>query len=133
MIKRQRVQMKVPKQRENAVILGSMLSRFCSPCLAALLLLSLSPVAVAAEFGEANPGLRADDSDRNFDVGSRLVATTDVKLRDVSLSKGSRVTVRGLEVKRGKAASFDVELADGQVLKHIEAGTIRRAFVASSD
>jgi hypothetical protein len=127
--------MKVPERAEDAVFLGSMLSRFCSPCFAALLLLSVSPVAFATEFGEANPGHRADDSDsgRDFDVGSRLVATTDVKLRDVSLSKGSRVTVRGLEIKRGKAASFDVELADGQVLKHIEAGTIRRAFVASSD
>lgn len=131
--------MKVPKRAEDAVFLRSMLSRFCSPCFAALLLLSsllsVSRVAFATEFGETNPGHRADDSDsgRDFDVGSRLVATTDVKLRDVSLSKGSRVTVRGMEIKRGKAASFDVELADGQVLKHIEAGTIRRAFVASSD
>jgi len=131
--------MKVPKRREFAVFLRSMLSRFCSPCLAALVLLSsllsVSRVAFATEFGGANPAPRADDSDtsRDFEVGSRLVATSDVKLRDVSLSKGSRVTVRGIEIKRGRAASFDVELADGQVLKHIEADTIRRAFVASND
>jgi hypothetical protein len=112
-----------------------MLSRFCSSCLAAFVLLSSSTVAFAAEFGQANLTRVSDDgdSDRDFDVGSRLVATTDVKLRDVSLSKGSRVVVRGIEVKRGKAASFDVELADGQVLKHIEAGTIRRAFVIAND
>jgi hypothetical protein len=61
------------------------------------------------------------------------VATTDVKLRDVSLSKGARIVVRGVEEKRGRAASFDVELADGQVLKHIEAGTIRRSFVPAND
>jgi hypothetical protein len=133
------VQMKSPKRYESALFLHLMLSRFCSPCFAALLLLSsllsVSRVAFATEFGGANSAPRADDSDssRDFEVGSRLVATTDVKLRDVSLSKGSRVTVRGIEVKRGRAASFDVELADGQVLKHIEADTIRRSFVASDD
>lgn len=139
MIELRKVEMNASKRREVAIFSRSMLSRFCSPCLAALVLLSsllsVSRVAFATEFGGTNPGARADDSDsgRDFDVGSRLVATTDVKLRDVSLSKGARVTVRGIDVKRGKASSFDVELADGQVLKHIEAGTIRRAFVASSD
>lgn len=105
----------------------------CANWLVVLLVLTCSAAAGAAEFGEANLAPAADDSAREFEVGSRLVATTDVKLRDVALSKGARVVVRGVEEKRGRAASFDVELADGQVLKHIEAGTIRRAFVAAND
>lgn len=98
-------------------------------------MLSCSATAGAAEFGKTNSVRAADDSEsaQDFDVGTRLVATNDVKLRDVSLSKGARVVVRGVEAKRGRATSFDVELADGQVLKHIEAGTIRKSFVIAND
>ena len=73
------------------------------------------------------------ESAREIDVGTKLVATNDVKLRDVSLSKGARVVVRGLEQKGGRVATVDVELADGKVLKHIDAGTIRKSFAVSSD
>ena len=109
-----------------------MLSRFCCSSIVALLLLGSSTTSLAAEFGTTNP-MSSESESKDFDVGSRLTATGDVKLRDVSLSKGARIVVRGVEAKRGRAASFDVELADGQVLKHIEAGTIRRSFVASDD
>jgi len=112
-----------------------MQSRSWSSWVVVGLVLSCSATAGAAEFGKTNLLPTADDSEsaQDFDVGARLVATTDVKLRDVSLSKGARIVVRGVEVKRGRAASFDVELADGQVLKHIDAGTIRKSFVAAND
>ncbi|MBK9260954.1 MAG: hypothetical protein IPM54_14195 [Polyangiaceae bacterium] len=101
----------------------------------AALVLSSSAAVQAAEFGVPNAHPLADDSDsaRDIDVGTRLVATADVKLRDVSLSKGAKVTVRKLEEKRGRIASFDVELPDGFVLRHIDAGTIRRSFAVASD
>jgi hypothetical protein len=106
--------------------------------LAALLVLGSSTAARAAEFGAPNslrPKPLADESEsaRDLEVGTRLVATTDVKLRDVTLSKGAKVTVRKLEVKQGRVASVDVELADGQVLRHIDAATIRRSFTVAAD
>lgn len=99
------------------------------------MVLTGSATAVAGEVVTPNLVPTADESDaaRDFDVGSRLRATADVKLRDVSLSKGARVVVRGVEAKRGRASSFDVELADGQVLRRIDAGTIRRSFVIADD
>jgi hypothetical protein len=103
--------------------------------LAALLVLGSSTAARAAEFGAPNSRPLADDSEsaRNVEVGTRLVATGDVKLRDVTLSKGAKVTVRKVEEKQGRVASVDVELADGQVLRHIDAATIRRSFTVATD
>lgn len=112
-----------------------MQSRISCFWVVAALVLSSSAAVQAAEFGVPNAHPLADDSDsaRDIDVGTRLVATADVKLRDVSLSKGAKVTVRKLEEKRGRIASFDVELPDGFVLRHIDAGTIRRSFAVASD
>jgi hypothetical protein len=112
-----------------------MQSRSWSASVVVLLALSCSTTAFATGFGESNLTPVSDDSDsaREIDVGTRLVATNDVKLRDVSLSKGARVVVRGLEQKGGRVASVDVELADGKVLKHVDAGTIRKAFAVSHD
>jgi hypothetical protein len=112
-----------------------MLSRSCSTWVVVVLALSCSTSAFATGFGEPNLAPVSDDSDsaREIDVGTRLVATNDVKLRDVSLSKGSRVVVRGLDQKGGRVASVDVELADGQVLKHIDAGMIRKSFTVAND
>lgn len=112
-----------------------MQSRSWSAWVVVVLALSCSTSAFATGFGEPNLIPVSDDSEsaREIDVGTRLVATNDVKLRDVSLSKGARVTVRGLDQKGGRVASVDVELADGQVLKHIDAGTIRKSFAVTSD
>jgi hypothetical protein len=104
-----------------------------------VLALSCSTSAFATGFGDPNLAFLSDpmsddaDSAREIDVGTKLVATNDVKLRDVSLSKGARVVVRGVEQKSGRVASVDVELADGKVLKHIDAGTIRKSFAVASD
>jgi hypothetical protein len=119
----------------DAVFLVSMLLRTRSSLGLVLLVSTFSVPTFAGEFSRSNLAPMADESDSapDFEVGARLVATTDVKLRDVSLAKGSRVVVRGVEVKRGRAASFDVELADGHVLKHIDAGTVRKAFAAAND
>lgn len=119
-----------PGEVRNAVIWRAMLSRSCSSLITALLVLGSSATAFATELGAPNPTPASDESEssKDFDVGARLVATNDVKLREVSLSKGARVVVRGVEAKRGRAASFDVELADGQVLKHVDAATVRRSF-----
>jgi hypothetical protein len=112
-----------------------MLSRSCSSWFVVLLVLSCSTTSFAMGFGESNLTPASDESEaaRDIAVGARLTATSDVKLRDVSLSKGARIVVRKLEEKRGRVASIDVELADGQVLKHIDAGTIRKSFVAAND
>jgi hypothetical protein len=70
-------------------------------------------------FGESNLTPASDESEA---------------ARDIAVgSKGARIVVRKLEEKRGRVASIDVELADGQVLKHIDAGTIRKSFVAAND
>jgi len=110
-----------------------MQSRSWSSWVVVALLLSCSATAFASGFGQSNLSQASDESARDIDVGTRLVATNDVKLRDVSLSKGAHVVVRGREEKRGRVASVDVELADGQVLKHIDAGTIRKSFVVAND
>jgi hypothetical protein len=110
-----------------------MQTRSWSSWVVALLVLSCSTTAFATGFVEANLTPASDESAHDIDVGTRLMATSDVKLRDVSLSKGARVVVRRLEEKRGRVASVDVELADGQVLKRIDSGTIRKSFVVSSD
>lgn len=115
--------------------LWSMKSRSSSWWLAALLIPGSSTAAHAAEFGPPNSPPLADESEseRDIDVGTRLVATSDVKLREVTLSKGAKVTVRKLEERRGRVVSVDVELADGQVLGHIDAGTIRKSFAVEAD
>lgn len=112
-----------------------MLSRSCSSYAVALLVLGFSTTASAAAFVPSTDVPLAEDGDsaRDFEVGARLVATGEVKLRDVTLAKGAHITIRGVATQRGRVATFDVELADGQVLKHIDAATIRRSFVAAND
>ncbi len=92
-----------------------------------------SSAAALAEAAPASDEAGDVEMAREIEVGARLVATTDVKLRDVSLSKGSRVVVRKIEQQKGRPASVDLELADGHVLRHIDMGTIRKSFAVASD
>lgn len=92
-----------------------------------------SSTAAFADVEPAN-GENADvEMGRDIEVGTRLLATSDVKLRDVSLSKGSRVVVRNVESRNGRSTSVDVELADGHVLRHIDMGVIRKSFAVAAD
>jgi hypothetical protein len=80
---------------------------------------------------------RADDFDlvlEDVDVGTELVAITDVRLHNAEIAKGSRVSVRKLDRRAGRVAALDVELADGHIVPKVQIRTIRTKFrVASND
>ena len=101
-------------------------------CVVVVLVLGSSAAALA-EAAPASDEAGDVEMARDIDVGSRLVATADVQLRDVALSKGSRVVVRKIEQRKGRTASVDVELADGHVLRHIDMDTIRKSFAVESN
>ena len=78
----------------------------------------VAPLAAEATRGEG-PALR---------VGSELVAHRDVKLRDATLAKGSRVKVIHIARKGGAPVALDLELKDGHVLRGVAYRVVRDAF-----
>ena len=58
---------------------------------------------------------RADE--RPIDVGTELMATTDVTLHAAEIAKGSRVSVTKLSRNGGQVDTVSVALADGHVVK----------------
>jgi len=61
-------------------------------------------------------------------VGSELVAHRDVKLRDATLAKGSRVKVIHIVRKDGAPVALDLELKDGHVLRRVAYRVVRDSF-----
>jgi prepilin-type processing-associated H-X9-DG protein len=52
-----------------------------------------------------------------IEVGTELMATTDVTLHKAEIAKGSRVSVTKLSESGGRVESVNVALADGHVVK----------------
>jgi hypothetical protein len=55
--------------------------------------------------------------DRSIEVGTELMATSDVTLHKAEIAKGSRVSVTKLSRSAGHVESVSVALADGHVVK----------------
>ncbi len=80
--------------------------------LALLLAVAAAPAAhLLCGTGEA----RADE--RPIDVGTELMATSDVTLHMAEIAKGSRVSVTKLSRNAGQVDAVNVALADGHIVK----------------
>jgi putative NIF3 family GTP cyclohydrolase 1 type 2 len=87
-------------------------SRACRLALALSLAVATVPaVAVLEGPGEA----RADEP--TIDVGTELMATSDVTLHTAEIAKGSRVSVTKLSHNGSQVDAVSVALADGHVVK----------------
>ena len=80
--------------------------------LSLLLAVAAAPAAnLLCGVGEA----RADEPP--IDVGTELMATSDVTLHAAEIAKGSRVSVTKLSRNAGQVDAISVALADGHVVK----------------
>ncbi len=66
---------------------------------------------------EALTGHQALAEDAPIDVGTELMATTDVTLHQAEIAKGSRVSVTKVSRSGGGVDAVNVALADGHVVK----------------
>jgi len=97
-----------------AVAVRTILRVLRSAPLAVALLFSVAAAPAAVLIcgtGEA----RADE--RPIDVGTELMATSDVTLHMAEIAKGSRVSVTKLSRNGGQLDAVSVALADGHVVK----------------
>jgi hypothetical protein len=99
----------------------------CLPLLVAL----VATTAATPVMADSVAPLAADTTRRDgpaLRVGSELVAHRDVKLRDATLAKGSRVKVVHVARKGGAPVALDLELKDGHVLRGVAYRVVRDAF-----
>ncbi len=82
--------------------------------LALALLLSVAAVPAVPLIG-VTAEARADE--RPIDIGTELMATSDVTLHAAEIAKGSRVSVTKLSRNGGQVDAISVALADGHVVK----------------
>jgi hypothetical protein len=75
------------------------------------------PLALPSEARAENP----------IEVGTQLVATSDVTLHRAEISKGSKVSVTKILTREGRTDGFAVALADGHIVK-VTLSTIRSFF-----
>ena len=87
----------------------------------ALALLGAPVVDAALGWNEA----QAEASE--IEVGTQLMAVSDVTLHTAEISKGSRVSVTKLLVQEGKLRGLSLALADGHIVK-VPMGTVRSFF-----
>ena len=83
------------------------------PRLALAVFLALAAVPAAGMMTE-HPAIAAEAP---IQVGTELVATSDVTLHQAEISKGSRVSVTKLSTNAGQVDAVSVALADGHVVK----------------
>jgi hypothetical protein len=98
------------------------MKRFVVAWLCAIMMLALLAPAAA---GPLEP-------EQELGVGSQLVAVRDVQLRDATVAKGSRVKVVSVRDQDGKPAAFDLELADGHVVRGVSSRKVRSDFRPAS-
>jgi hypothetical protein len=82
--------------------------------LALAVLFAVAAVPAADALGVSREA-RADEDP--IDVGTQLMATTDVTLHQAEIAKGSRVSVTKLSKNAGRLDGVSVALADGHVVK----------------
>jgi hypothetical protein len=68
------------------------------------------------------------NSPDDLEVGTQLTAVTEVHLNRAVISKGSKVSVFKLSLKRGHLEAVDVQLADGHVVRDVGISRIRTSF-----
>jgi hypothetical protein len=103
--------------------------RFVAVVLGALVAASALP---ALETAIAPREARAADVVDDVQLGTELIATSDVELGRASIARGSVVSVRKLDREAGRLKSVDVELADGHVVAGVAASVIRASFRVGS-
>ena len=99
-------------------------------CLVLLAALAITTVAMPTMASDVAP-LAAETTRKHgpeLRVGSELVALREVKLRDATLVKGSRVKVIQVARKGGRPVAVDLELKDGHVLRAVDYRIVRDAF-----
>jgi prepilin-type processing-associated H-X9-DG protein len=103
------------KKRDDSRVTVRTIVRVPRPYrLALAVLLAVAAVPAAA----ALPGQQAlADEERPIDVGTELMATSDVTLHTAEIAKGSRVSVTKLSRTGGQVEAVNVALADGHVVK----------------
>ncbi len=106
----------MPRAKVLALLLGLTAGAAALPAV----LVAGESVALAHEEGD-------------LDVGTQLVAVTDVTLHRAEIMKGSKVRVTKVAIQGGRVASVDVELADGHVVQKVAVTKIRTAFRIDSD
>jgi hypothetical protein len=95
---------------------------------------SLPLVASSAAWaGPASARGSVPNEPAKFDVGARLIATRDVKLRSATLQKGSRVTLVQLKRAKGRPVAADLELPDGHVLRNVAYRIVVTSFRLARD
>jgi hypothetical protein len=87
-----------------------------------------APAAASTVLSTVPPTVRRDGP--ALRVGAELVALREVKLRDATLVKGSRVKVVHIAHKGGRPVAVDLELKDGHVLRAVAFRIVRDAFRA---
>ena len=90
-------------------------SRAARLAVALFLSVAAAPAAHLAGVPGSSSEARADE--RAIDVGTELMATSDVTLHTAEIAKGSRVSVTKLTRAGGQVDAINVALADGHVVK----------------
>jgi hypothetical protein len=91
-----------------------------APRLALVLVLASTalPVLEAVEALSGHVGsIALADEERSLEVGTELMATSDVTLHQAEIAKGSKVSVTKLSKNGGQLDAVSVALADGHVVK----------------
>jgi hypothetical protein len=81
--------------------------------LALAVLIAVAAVPAAGALGGVAQAAEEDP----IDVGTQLMATTDVTLHQAEIAKGSKVSVTKLSKSAGRIEGVSVALADGHVVK----------------
>jgi hypothetical protein len=99
---------------DNLVVVRTIVRVSGARRLAFAVLLAVAAVPAADVLGG---GGEARAEERSLDVGTELMATSDVTLHQAEIAKGSRVSVTKLGRSGGQVESVSVALADGHVVK----------------
>jgi hypothetical protein len=101
--------------------------RFSRAAVLALGLLS-GAVALPAVLAASEGVARADDPRADLEIGTQLVAISDVTLHRAAILQGSKVRVIKVTSREGRVDSVDVELADGHIVPKVAIAKIRTSF-----
>jgi hypothetical protein len=87
--------------------------------------LMLASASASASSFAAGP---SDAAESRIVVGSELVATADVAIRQATIAKGSRVRVTHAVIVDGRTVAVSLELKDGHVLHDVAISKVTTSF-----
>ena len=96
------------------------------------LVLTILLAVAAVPAAGVTVGRPAIAAEAPIDVGTELVATSDVTLHQAEIAKGSRVSVTKLSKSGGQIDAVNVALADGHVVK-VTIAQVHTYFRVASD